>query len=54
MEIDSVVEADAPIENVFEVDSPHYTGLTFSMPTANKLASFIYSSIIITKLSDTK
>ena len=49
-----VIEAASPIEVVLEVESPYLTGLTFPMPTPNDLASFIYSSFILSKLSENK
>ena len=48
------VEAVAPTEVVLKVDSPYLTGLTFPMPMPDELASFIYYSFIIPKLSENK
>ena len=54
MVTEPVVEAAAPTEIVLEVKSPYFTGLTFPMPTPHELASIIYSSFIIPKLSENK
>ena len=49
-----VTEPAAPTEVVLEVDLPYLTKLTFPMPMPDVLASFIYSSFIIPKLSENK
>ena len=54
MVTEPVVDAVAPTEVVLEVDSPYLTGLNFPMPMPDELASFIYSTFIIPKLSENK